>query len=133
MSVLYVHSVRSVNCLVSIYTPLPSPPPPQVTHHHFSTAAEPSAVVVGGDDLELEVGPAHVPKHDGRLNDTRVGLDDEAVLALLGGRNNQAVRHLAVIPRVLVSCLCRDVDTHESKAAGRDRDVIERSSANKCT
>lgn len=89
--------------------------PPQVTHHHFSAAAEPSAIVVGGNDLELEVGPTHVPKHDGRFNDARVGLDDEAVLALLGGRNNQAVRHLTVIPRVLVSCLCRDFDTRGVK------------------
>lgn len=83
----------------------PWTPPPQVTHHHFSTAAEPRSIVVGGNDLKLEVGPAQVPKHDGRLDDARVGLNDEAVLTLLGGRDNQAVRHLAVIPSVFVSGL----------------------------
>lgn len=62
--------------------------------------------------MKLEVGPTHVPKHDGRLNDARVGLNDETVLALLGRRDNQAVRHLAVIPGVLVSGLCRDFKTH---------------------
>lgn len=75
------------------------------THHHLGAAAETFAVVVGGDDLELEVGPAHVSEHHGRLDDARVGFDDEAVLALLRGRDDEAVRHLAEIARVPVGGL----------------------------
>lgn len=75
------------------------------THHHFGTAAETFSIVISGNNLKLEVGPAHVSKHDGRLDDTRVGLNDEAVLALLCRWDNQAVCHLAVIPSVLVSGL----------------------------
>lgn len=55
--------------------------------------------------MKLEVGPAHVAKHHGRLDDTRVGFDNEAVLALLRGWDNQAVSHLAVVAGVLVGGL----------------------------
>ena len=83
------------------------------THHHFGTAAEAYPVVVGGNNLKLEIGPAHISKHHGRLDDARVGLDDEAVLALRRGWDNQAVRHGAVIPGVLVSGLLHTHDAHK--------------------
>ena len=76
-----------------------------VTHHHCGTAAETFTIVVCGNNLKREVGPAHVSKHDGRLDDSRVGLDDKAVLALWCGWYNQPVCHLTVIPSVLISCL----------------------------
>lgn len=55
------------------------------THHHLSAAAEPFSIIIRGDYLKFEVGPAHVSEHDGRLEDTCVGLDDKAVLALSCG------------------------------------------------
>lgn len=75
------------------------------THHHFSTAAKTFSVVVCGNYLKREVGPAHVSKLHGRLDDSCEGLDDEAVLALCCGWDNQPVCHLTVIPSVLISCL----------------------------
>lgn len=55
--------------------------------------------------MELEVGPAHVSEHDGRLEDAGEGFDDKAVLNLLRGRDDEAVRHLAEIARVPVGGL----------------------------
>ena len=77
------------------------------THHHVGAVAEAVAVVVGGDDLEGEVGAAHVAVVDGRLDDARVCLDHEAVVggALLGRRDDQPVRHGAEVPRVCVGGL----------------------------
>lgn len=72
------------------------------THHHFSSAAKTFSIVVRGDNLELEVGPAHVSKHDGRLDDTCVGFDDKAVAALCCGWDDQAVCILTVIPSILI-------------------------------
>ena len=83
------------------------------THHHFSTAAETYSVVVCGDDFKPEVGPAHVSKHRGRLDDAGVGLDDEAVLALWCGWDNQAVCHLTVIPSVLIIGLKETCNKHK--------------------
>lgn len=80
---------------------------PRQTHHHVGTVAEALAVVVGGDDLEGEVGAPHIAVADCRLDDARVRLDHKAVVggALLGGGDDQPVRHGAVIPRVHVSGL----------------------------
>jgi len=75
------------------------------TYHHFGTAAETFPVVICSDNFKLEVGPAHISKHDGRLDDTGVGLNDKAVLALCCGWDNQTVRHGTVIPSVYISGL----------------------------
>ena len=96
-----------------------SDPPPRIpsrhththththTHHHVGTVAEAVAVVVGGDDLEGEVGAAHVAVVDGRLDDARVRLDHEAVVggALFCWRDDQPVCHGAVVPGVCVGGL----------------------------
>lgn len=75
------------------------------TYHHVGTAAEADPIVIGGDNFELEVGPAHVSKHYGGLDDPCVRLDDKAVLALCCWWDNEAVRHGAVIPGVLIGSL----------------------------
>lgn len=84
------------------------------THHHLSAAAETFAVVISGDDLELEIGPAHVSKHHGRFDNARVGFDNKAVLALLRGWDDEAVRHLAEIAGVPVGGLQQTQITLES-------------------
>lgn len=75
------------------------------TYHHFSAVAKTFSIVISSNNLELEVGSAHVPKHDGRLDDTSVGLNDKTVLALWGGWDDEAVCHGTVIPSVLIGGL----------------------------
>lgn len=75
------------------------------THQNFSIAAETFSVVVCGNNLKLEVGPAHVSKHDRRLEDACVGLNDKAVLIVWCRWEDQAVCIGTVIPSVLVSGL----------------------------
>lgn len=74
-------------------------------HHYIGTVAETIPVVVRGDDLELEVGPAHVAEHDGTLDVSSIGLDHEGVLALGCGRDDQVVRHGTVVTSVLICSL----------------------------
>lgn len=76
-----------------------------ITHHHFSAAAKTFSIVISSNNFKLEVGPAHVPKHRGRLDDACVDLNDEAVLALWCRWDDQAVCHSTVIPGVLISGL----------------------------
>lgn len=87
------------------------------THHHLCLAAQPPlAVIVSGDHFKLEVGPSHVPVHNGSLDDAGVGLNDKAILAVGGGGDNNPVLHGAVIPCVLVQGLRQtNTDTWESK------------------
>lgn len=75
------------------------------THHHISPAAQPLPIVVRGDDLKLEVGPAHVSEHDGALDDASVRLNNETVLPLGSGRDDQPVGHLTVVSCVDICSL----------------------------
>lgn len=75
------------------------------THHHISPAAQSLPIVVFGDDLKLEVGPAHVSEHDGALDDASVRLNDETVLPLGCGADDQSVGHLTVVSRVDICSL----------------------------
>lgn len=75
------------------------------THHNVSTVTKAFSVVVRSNNFKLKVGPAHVAKHHGGLDDARVDLDDKAVLALSCRWDDQAVRHRTVVPCVLVSGL----------------------------
>ncbi len=75
------------------------------THHHISPAAQSLPIVVFGDDLKLEVGPAHVSEHDGALDDASVRLNDETFLPLGCGADDQPVGHLTVVSRVDICSL----------------------------
>lgn len=75
------------------------------THHHISPAAQPLPIVVRGDDLKLEVGPSHVSEHDGALDDASVRLNNETVLPLGSGRDDQSVGHLTVVSCVDICSL----------------------------
>lgn len=75
------------------------------THHHISPAAQSLPIVVSGDDLKLEVGPTHVSEHDRALDDASVRLNDETVLPLGCGGDDQSVGHLTVVSRVDICSL----------------------------
>lgn len=91
------------------------------THHHISPAAQSLSVVVCGDDLKLEVGPAHVSEHDGTLDDASVGLNDETVLPLGRGRDDQSVGHLTVVSRVDI-CSLIHMKLHAETSIGNKYD-----------
>lgn len=84
----------------------------KVTHHNISPAAQPLPIVVCGDDLKLEVGSAHVSEHDGALDDASVRLNDETVLPLGRGRDDQSVGHLTVVSCVDI-CSLMHMKLHE--------------------
>lgn len=87
---------------------------PKFVHHHIRSAAQPMPVVVRGDDLKLEVGPAHVSEHDSALDETRVGLNDETVLSFCRGWDDQSVCHLTVVPCVDV-CSLIHIEKYKAK------------------
>lgn len=76
--------------------------------------------------MELEIGPAHVSKHYGRFDNPRIGFDNEAVLALLRGRDDEAVRHLAEIAGVSVGGLKKTQIAIESSSCYDATMVIQR-------